>query len=201
MKHDLCTHPSTPKGRAACRRAQGSIPEFVPAADKEALQTARDKIAARKHAGTATQQAIGEKNRAIGADMAKRKPIRKNNAQDRRIAMGTVGDRLDTVMSKRHAGVTKRDPDRIDTLARLRKVGAPEEWHSQIHHAWNQGWPVRYESSRDSDVQRLVIDAAKGIVQLVWSGDRRAYWFTPATTSVSRQCTSLPVVMAVAAGR
>ena len=163
MKHDRCTHESTPKARAACRRAQGSIPEFVPAADKAALQSARDKMAARKNK--------------------------------------TIGERLDAALTKRHAGVTKRDPDRVDTLARLRKVGAPEEWHSQIHFAWNQGWPVRYESSRDSDTQRLVIDAARGIVQLVWSGDRRAYWFTPSDTSVSRQCISLPVVMSVASGR
>ena len=118
-------------------------------------------------------------------------------------AMGTVSVdvRLDKVISKRHTGATKRDPDRVDTLARLRKIGAPEEWYSQIHHAWNQGWTVRYESSRDTDSQRLVIEAARGLVQLVWSGERRAYWFTPADTSVSRQCISLPVVMSVAAGR
>lgn len=159
MKHDLCTHPSTPKDRATCRRLRQD-------ANRMAIQA-------------------DDTHPAHAKVMAKNK---------------SIGERIDTALKNRHAGVTKRDPDRVDTLARLRKVGAPEEWHSQVHHAWNQGWPVRYESSRNSDTQRLVIDAAKGIVQLVWSGDRRAYWFTPADTSVSRQCISLPVVMAVASG-
>lgn len=41
MKHDACTHPRTPAGRAACRKAMAHVPEHDAPATRRAASTPR----------------------------------------------------------------------------------------------------------------------------------------------------------------
>lgn len=95
---------------------------------------------------------------------------------------------------------TKRDPNLIDNLARLRRCLSPVSWEKQIHYAWDRGWTVRHEHV--SSGGRLVVTAAKGLIMLVWGeGDQEAYFFKPHDTSVIRRVANLGIAFSLAEGR
>jgi hypothetical protein len=153
MKHDHCTHESTPKARSVCRRGQQ----------------------------ISTQMTI---ETGVIIPRAKR----------------TVA-KLDAVVSELHKDVPRKklDPGLITNLALMRKFGAPREWDHVVTRAIGKGWQVSCDRREDDDTRgrggRLIIDMPGGLVELVWGGTKRAYWFTPFATSVSRPVASVGIAM------
>lgn len=203
MSHENCTHPRTPAGRAACRKAGGptatptppqlGIPYDSPEAqvnraEKQlrdatlAAQMSKPRKAPRQRSVTPADEAayIEARRDAITA-VQNDTPAKRG----RRVPVTTDDRTTKQRMDSLWGGTTRRSYIR----AEHDMADVPHVFSNVIRFAWTQGWEVWRGDPYNDTERRLVIATTYGTASLVWksanpNGINGQFW-RPVHTSIT----------------
>lgn len=198
MSHDACTHPRTPAGRAACRKAGGPgvttpptpakvrkvTTEPAPVNDDAAFKARKPR---QRSVTPADEAAYIEARRPEIQAVVNDTPAKRGRRAPVTTDDRTTAQRMDSIWG----GTTRRSYIREEHDM----ADVPHVFSSVIRYAWSKGWNVWRGDPYNDTERRLVIATTYGTASLVWksanpNGINGQFW-RPVHTSITSRISTV----------